>query len=159
MTRLATAVVMTGALVLSSCGPPDASERPLPRIQQAVVEVRMTEYRLDYERPVPAGRVVFRIVNAGRNAHRLALLPLPESFPPLEAQLGGPKRRPVSPFASVSDLRPGTSDSFAVDLIPGQRYALLDFSLTPEGKPNALLGMASEFRARGRPPGPTAPTR
>ncbi len=144
-------------MAVSSCGlTSGGSHGPIPRIPHAVVVVTMKEYRLDYERPVPGGRVVFRVVNAGRYVHRLSMLPLPEDFPPIDQQLRGRQRRVVAPLAGVPGLRPGSSDSFAVDLVPGQRYGVVDLSGNPNGQSNALLGMASEFRAGGGRPGPRA---
>jgi hypothetical protein len=35
-----------------------------------------------------------------------------------------------------------------VDLVPGQRYALVCFARDAEDQSHALLGMATEFRAR-----------
>ncbi len=144
------AVAVTAALAvaapgLASCG----DERPVPRIPQAVVDLTIKEYRFDYRRPVPAGRVVFRVVNAGRQVHRVSMLELPEDFPRLERQLRGKTRRSLLPFAGIGGLSPGTSNTFAVDLARGRRYAFIDVGPAPGGRSNALLGLASEFRAGG----------
>lgn len=142
---VAFATLAVAAASLSACG----SEVNLPRLPQATIDVKITEYRFDYGRPVPAGRVVFRVVNAGGEPHRLSVLPLPEDLPPLRQQLRGSKRRAIAPFADIGELLPGTSNSLAVDLVAGRRYALIDISPAPGGRSNALLGLASEFRAGG----------
>lgn len=110
--------------------------------------------RLEYDHRVPGGRVVFRIVNAGRSTHRLALFPLPDDFPPIDEQLRGAERRPITPFAGVPDHLPGESATFAVDLQPGHRYAMVDFSQDLDGVSQALKGMSSEFRTIGPNPPP-----
>jgi hypothetical protein len=116
---------------------------PSPR----VIDVTMREYRLDYGRPVPRGRVVFRGHNAGRIKHSLTLLSLPEDFPPLEDELRNKKSRPIAPVANLHPLEPGESDAFAVDLAPG-RYGLVDFQRGRDRVDNATKGANSEFRVR-----------
>lgn len=111
-----------------------------------VVDVAMDEFRFSYQGPVPAGRVVFRIRNAGSVKHRLTLLPLEEDVPPIEAQLRGAERRLVKPFAGVPVRRPGKTGTFAVDLAPGRRYAIICFLRDDDGRPHALKGMTGEFR-------------
>lgn len=84
----------------------------------------MSEYRFDHPTGIPAGRVVFAVTNGGTVAHELRLRPLPEDMPPIEEQLRGSDRRILTSFAGVPSLEPGQSASFAVDLVPGRRYAL-----------------------------------
>ena len=133
---LAAAAAVTGL----SCG---ESDRPLPPSAQTVT-VKVREGSFDYPR-IPAGRVVFRVVNTGRADHQLALVPLPESFPPIQEQLRGKRRRVVNPLASVPDLRPGARATFAADLEAG-RYAFVDFTVDRDGVSHARKGEASEFR-------------
>ncbi len=109
----------------------------------------MSEYRFEYQPAVPSGRVVFQVVNVGRVDHKLSLLPLAEDFPPIDAQLHGPERVVMSPFADVPLRPPGATGTFAVDLEPGRRYAFICFLRDPDGQPHALKGMNSEFRASG----------
>lgn len=149
MRRMALVVVASAGMV-SSCGlSADRAQTGLPRTPQSTVVLTMSEYRFDYEQPVPGGRVVFRVVNAGRSSHSLTLLPLSGDIPPIAEQLRGRTRRIITPLAGVPDLPSGSDNSFAADLVPGQRYALVDFSRSGRagGRSNALLGMSSEFRA------------
>lgn len=128
-----------------------SSPRALPAAPPTVV-VTMRDvggYRIDYNPVIPAGRVVFKVVNAGRLVHRLALLPLPEDFPPIDEQLHGSERQTLTPFAGVPDHLPGETATFAVDLAPAQRYALVCFAEDPDGGSHALMGMNSEFRTTG----------
>lgn len=147
-------VVAVVALVATACS---GSSRPAPSLpaRPHVVVLTMREYRFDYPRPVPAGRVVFQVRNAGRQVHRVALLRLPEDLPPFEAQLKGQERRVLAPFAGVPNRPPGGTGAFAVDLAPGVRYGLACFVIDKQRRSHAVLGMNSEFRA-GRPEaGPT----
>lgn len=107
----------------------------------------MTEYRFDYDSTVPAGRVIFKVRNTGRVAHSLSLLPLTDDIPPIDEQLRGSRRLGISPFAGVAARRPGASATFAVDLVPGARYAVVCFLADSDRTLHALRGMASEFRA------------
>lgn len=75
--------------------------------------------------PMPAGRVVFRMVNSGQSAHNLILIPVPEDLPPIEEQIRGSRRRLVEPYGGIYDRLPGDTGMFAVNLLPGQRYAIL----------------------------------
>lgn len=111
----------------------------------------MTEYRFDYNPVVPPGRVVFRVQNAGRVGHRLAVLPLADDLPPIDAQPRGSERQVIAPFAGVPPRRPGSTGTFAVELAPGRRYAMICSLVDPEGKSHALKGMNSEFRTAGTP--------
>lgn len=143
-----------GSVAVASCqttGKPTANKAPLPTASPVVV-VTMREYRFDYDPNIPSGRVVFRFVNKGQRTHRPSLLPLPEDVPPIDEQLRGSKRRAIRPFAGVSDQRSGAIGTFAVDLIAGQRYALICYAQDPDGTPHALKGMSSEFRPRAREP-------
>lgn len=132
--------------------------RPPPPPPAPVVVVTMREFRFDYPPKVPAGRVVFRFVNAGRLIHRPSLLPLAEDLPSLDEQLRGGQRRPVTPFAGILDRGPGQSASFAVDLAPGRRYGIICFVRDADGSSHALKGMNTEFRAGGGRPGPRPPS-
>lgn len=135
----------TLTLLAASCGGED-KEAPLPPPPR-VVEVDMREYRFDYTPRIPRGRVVFRAHNRGRRAHEIVLVPVPENFPPIDKQLHSKTRRPVGKLAHLRPLRPGESDAFAVDLVPG-RYAMVDFITARDGEINGLKGMNSEFRVR-----------
>lgn len=138
-----------GLLVVAGVWQSLAAAPPWPPVPP-VVEVVVTDERIAFDRPVPAGRVVFEVVNAGRAEHRLALLPLPEDVPPIDEQLRGQTRLAVPPYAGVPDRRPGQRGVFAADLVPGVRYALIDFSEGPGGRPHALQGLNAEFRAGER---------
>lgn len=140
------------AIVVGACQTSAEPDLPLTA-GPPMVEVAMRDYRFDYLAEIPAGRVVFRVTNAGTVAHELRLRPLPEDMPPIEEQLRGSQRRIISPFAGVPALNPGESASFAVDLVPGRRYALLCFLRDDEGIVHATKGMASEFRAADAGPG------
>jgi hypothetical protein len=109
------------------------------------VDVVMREYRFDYAKNVPPGRVVFRVRNEGTLEHSLTLIGLPEDYPPIDEQLHSETRRGAPTLALVPVRRPGTGSSFAVDLVPG-RYAFVCFVQDADGVLHALKGMNSEFR-------------
>lgn len=149
MSRGTVALWVLAGLLLTTCeGSSSHHGAPLPR-GAPEVDVVMREYSFGYKRPVPAGRVVFRIQNRGTVVHYLTLVPLPEDMPPIDVQLHGPTRRNLPEFAGIRPHSPGTSGTFAVDLVRGQRYAMLCFVATPDGENHALKGMSSEFRAGG----------
>ncbi|MGI8686640.1 MAG: hypothetical protein ACR2MO_16385 [Acidimicrobiales bacterium] len=139
--RLAAMFVGAG-LLAGACSPAPAA--PLPP-SPAVVPVTMEEYRFGHPSTTTRGRAVFRVRNAGRSPHQLALVPLPEDFPPIAEQVAGSKRRFVEALARTRKVPPGQRTSFAVDLSPG-RYALICFLADPDGVPHANKGMASELR-------------
>lgn len=122
-----------------------------------IVEIRMTDNRFQYPQPVPAGRVVFVVRNAGRVDHRLAMVPLPDDFPPIDEQVRGSVRRTMAPYAGVSTRAPGTRGTFAVDLVPGQRYAMVCFVRDEDGRTHAQKGMTAEFHPPGASPSTEAP--
>jgi hypothetical protein len=112
-------------------------------------------YRFVYQPVIPGGRVVWKVVNAGRLVHRLTLLPLSDDLPPIDEQLHGEERQALTPFAGVPDRLPGETGTFATDLLPGHRYALICFNQDPDGVSHALKGMNSEFRTTGGQPAPS----
>lgn len=147
----AAAVAVLGA----GCASRPAPLPPPPNM----VAVKMVDYRFVFDPPRAAGRAVFSLTNAGRLDHNLTFVPLTEDVPPILDQLRGSVRRPVDPEVQVPAVHPGGRTSFAVDLRPGQRYALICFLRDRDDPPNlnhALRGMAAEFRARG--PLPTTTT-
>ncbi|MEJ7763985.1 MAG: hypothetical protein WKF86_00655 [Acidimicrobiales bacterium] len=91
--------------------------------------------------------MVFRVVNRGAQEHELTMVPLPDDVPPVAEQIGSGNPRLVTPLARVPPRQPGENGSFAVDLVPGRRYALVCYVRNAEGKPHASIGMSSEFRA------------
>jgi hypothetical protein len=135
-------------LLLGSCS--SATKAPLWVAPH--VDVTMKDYSFQYNAGIPSGRVLFRVVNAGTRAHRLTLVPMTDDMPPINVQLHGAVRSTIAPFAGVRALPPQTTDSFAVDLVPGRRYAMICFLKDPGvTESHALMGMNSEFRAGPRP--------
>lgn len=152
--RLVGVVVVAATAVGCSSGSDGAALPAGP----PVVTVTMTEYDFDFSTPVPSGRVVFRFVNEGRIEHQPDLVPLPEDLPPIAEQLRGEQRAAIAPFAGIPPRQAGDVGSYAVDLVPGQRYAFICFAHDPDDdESHALKGMASEFRAGGgkKPPSST----
>lgn len=109
----------------------------------------MVEHRFEFDTPIPAGRVVFQILNAGQSVHNLVMIALPEDLPSIDEQLRGSQRRLVEPYAGIYDRPPGDTGTFAVDLVAGQRYALICTLVAQDGESHYLKGMATEFRAAG----------
>lgn len=144
------AVAAVAVMCAGACRSPAGGAGPALPSPPPVVDIAMgapQEYGFRYDRRVPGGRVLFRVANEGTVAHELVLLPLGEELPPIDAQLQGTTRAVVAPFAAVRPRRPGDYGMFAVDLVPGQRYALLCFIVDATGRSHALQGMSSEFRA------------
>ena len=107
----------------------------------------MTEYRFMFEPPTRLGRTVFSVVNAGTERHWFGMYRLPGDLPALDAQLHGEERRPLGPsMASMAVTEPGQRNLFAVELVPGVRYAFLCLLSAPDGESHALKGMNAEFR-------------
>lgn len=113
------------------------------------IDVTLRDDAIEVERPVPAGRVVFRVHNSGSERHRVTLMPLPEDLPPLAQQLAGDERVSVSPQGATNTRPPGAGTAFAVDLEPGRRYGLVCFEKTDDGTVHARTGENAEFRAGG----------
>lgn len=125
------------------------TEEALPAPPPEIV-VDMYEYRYEHQQSIPGGRVVFRFVNHGNEVHRPVLLPLSEEIPPILEQVRGDVRAAAAPFARVPARDPGETGTFAVDLVPGQRYALICFARTADEQSHAILGMASDLRAEAQ---------
>lgn len=147
----AAAAVVAAVTALGGCSSGSA-ERPVAPKPAPVVTVDMLDYRFELDRSVPAGRVVFRIRNRGEVPHHLTMLPLPQDVPPIAEQLRGTQRRVVEPYAGIYERQPGDTGTFAVDLAPGRRYALICSVPDEDGQPHWRKGMATEFRTPGTPP-------
>lgn len=137
---------LAALMLAASCASAPARSAPLPS-PPPVYRITMEDYRFAHQDELPRGRVVFRVTNAGKQVHRLALIPLPEDVPPIAEQIRGSERRSVLSLAAIANQRPGARTAFAVDLAPG-RYAFICFIVDKDGGSHARKGMASEFRAR-----------
>ena len=115
--------------------------------QPATLDVTMTDYHFTTPSTVPAGRVVFDVVNRGAHLHELVLVPLPADFPPLNQQLHSNTRRALPTVAVLPQLAPGGIGTFAVDLAGG-RYGIISFVQGSDGTVDALRGMNAEIRAQ-----------
>lgn len=135
--------LLTLVLLVAGCTRGEAGG-PLPP-PTPTVEVDIVDDDVAAEGPVPAGRVVFRIENAGEEPHQLSLLLVAEDTPPIEEQLQDPPEQSPTMLARVPLLRPGETSLFAVGLAAEQRYALVDLSQPPEGEPPAERGVVTEF--------------
>ena len=107
----------------------------------------ISDSHFTYNPVIRAGRVVFDGRNVGRVAHTMLVFPVGNDYPPVDVQLHGKVRRPVQPFGGTR-VKPGASNSFALDLVRGQRYYMVDFDLDPARVAYALKGLDSEFRAQ-----------
>jgi len=137
---------MAAAVVAGGCQASTRPSVPLPAGAPEVT-VTMSEYRFDYVPPTQAGRVVFRVVNAGREAHVLSISAVPDDLPPIDAWLRGPVGGSITRVAEIPPQDPGQRKVFAVDLKPGTRYAFLCSLRTVDRELHTLKGMSSEFRA------------
>jgi hypothetical protein len=143
--RILAMVAATVAMV--ACSPGGSPGRLPPSAPTVQVEIDDTDVR--HPKPVPAGRVVFRIRNRGQEPHQLTLLQLSEDSPPIEQRLdqeGGPAPAYV---AQVPGTAPGGTGMFAAELKEGRRYALVDLSRASDGTLRGRRGVASEFQPHG----------
>lgn len=138
--------VMAAVLAASGCSAGQVARAPLPPPPQ-IVNVTVTDHRFAYNPAIRAGRVVFSGHNLGRTDHTMRVFPMGDDWPPIDVQLHGPVRRRLVPFGGTR-IKPGKTNSFAVDLVPGQRYAMLDLDQNSAHVPYALIGLDSEFRAK-----------
>ena len=144
------AVVILFAIALLSCGGSTSKGSPLPA-SSPVVEVTAREYTLEVKGSLSAGRVVFRTLNAGAETHNPALVALDDDVPPIDSYLRQTDRRPLRAFAGTNPRGPGTSGTFAVDLVAGRRYAFVCLTRTPAGERHAEKGMTWEGHVDAAP--------
>ena len=116
--------------------------------------VSVREFSFDVSGPLAGGRVVFRIVNDGNESHAPMLVPLDEAFPPIGEALRQSNQLPFGPLGTINPRPPGKAAAFAVDLQPGQRYALVCRSRSADGVPHTEKGMMWESRAGAYPVSP-----
>jgi hypothetical protein len=149
--------VVAAGVALSACGSPPGVIAGLPPTPPTV-DIVMKEFAIQRPATIPEGRVVFRVHNAGHLQHVLQILIWPPNLPPFAEQLqGGHPAIRVNELAGTPLQMPGQTDEFAIDLPPGQ-YAMVDMLLRPDGKFDAQLGMATEFRVGGSVTGSASTT-
>lgn len=140
-----TAILVLVALAAAGCTLPWASPEHLPP-SATTVRVGLDEYEFDVPQSVPAGRVVFEVVNHGDVAHELVLVGLPEDAPPVEDLFGeDADRRRFPTRMQLRAREPGQRGVFAMDLAPG-RYGLMCFVEDEDGGQHVHKGMLAEFR-------------
>lgn len=134
------------ASLLSSCQAQADTVAPLPA-SVPVVEVEMAEYRFEHRPTAPAGRLVFRARNGGREEHELTLVRLPDDFTASidSVRSGATPPQGFAPTAILYARPPGATGTFAIDAAPG-RYALLCFVKVDEATLHYDKGMTSELR-------------
>lgn len=143
LARCLAALALIGAFGASCASGATTALPPAP----PVISVTMDEYHFNLEQEqIPPGRVMFSVTNVGDIEHRVALIPLPEDFPPIQEQVKSDEHRFVRELAAIPDTPPGDDAFFAVDLEPG-RYGLACF-VVEDGTTHAERGMVSEFRVR-----------
>lgn len=146
------ALLVGGALsvfTLPACHGSSGSTAAVPR--PAVVRVTMLDDHYEFSTPVPSGRVVFVVYNAGHTVHGLDLFPLPPGVVSIVAQLHGSTRRIIAPYADTVPLFPGQRGTFAVDLHSASTYAMVSFIRDPrDGSSQALKGLAAQFTTTAR---------
>jgi len=142
----AAAVVVAVAVAGAGCSSTQATRAPLPPPPQ-VVHVTIDDHHYAYDTTIHAGRTVFVGHNVGRATHTILLYAVGDDLPPVNVQIHGDKRHQVEGFAGTR-VKPGATNSFAVDLVPKQRYYMLDFDRDSDNKIFALDGLDSEFRTR-----------
>lgn len=154
---LVAALVLLGALTAgcsSSDRPAGAGAEGVDRYRPpkpTAVTVTMSEYRLVYSGRIPGGRATFSVSNSGRDPHRLGLYELASDAPPIAELLRQPDwQARLTPVAVMPELAAGASGTFAADLDPPARYALVSTSTGPQGRSDAILGMAGELRLTRR---------
>lgn len=146
--RARRAIAFVGVVVAAtSCAPSAGPTRPVPSLPSEV-KVTLSEYRFNV-RPsgLPPGRVIFRFANRGRESHRPVLLRLDEGFPPIQEEVRNATQRFLLPFARIDTRPPRSTGTFAVELVQGQRYALVCFVRAADGQGHAYKGMTWEARA------------
>ncbi|HVE47435.1 MAG TPA: sialidase family protein [Acidimicrobiales bacterium] len=150
--RRATAILgvvpVAAAILVTRAGSTTPGYADLP-VRPPTVVVAMREQAFSYSRPVPSGRVLFRVPNRGSLVHRLVMVPLADDLPGIGGLIGDDQITVVAPFAAVRPQAPGATGTFAVDLAPGARYAMVCLVRDRDGKTHAQKGMVSEFRAGG----------
>jgi hypothetical protein len=132
-------------LALMSCRGTTVVASPRPK-SSAVVTVTMREYSFSVSHPLPGGRVVFRVRNAGHETHSLLLVPLEDSDPAI-AEAVHRLEPPFRPLGEINPREPGSTGVFAVNLEPGRRYAMICNLDSGDGVSHAFKGMAWEGRA------------
>lgn len=135
--------VLGGGLVVALLLWGPARSRPAG---PATLTVTQREGLLELDRQeVPAGRVVVRAHNVGREPHEVVVLPLPADMEETLAEaLRSERRRAVTVLAALSPREAGGEAVFALDLPPG-RYALVCFQSGSDGQSHARAGEHAEF--------------
>lgn len=136
------------AVVLVAARTPEPEEGWLPTAPP-VVEATMQENAFGLDSSVPSGRVVFEVRNIGRLPHRLVVVPFSDDMPPIKDLIEDKQTTVIQPFAAVRAQPPGGRGTFAADLRPDTRYAMVCLVRDADNRTHADKGMFAEFRTTG----------
>ncbi|HEY7030043.1 MAG TPA: hypothetical protein VH482_01885 [Thermomicrobiales bacterium] len=125
---------------------------PEPEGDTAVVGVQLATPDNEYT-IVPAATevtqspvLIFHVTNAGKEAHEMLVLLLPEGADPMGLINGSLGFDQVQFLGGVFGLAPGDAEDLAlVNLDPGT-YTLICFFPAPDGKSHAEHGMVTQFK-------------
>ncbi len=126
----------------------DALEQinPEPEGDTAVVGINLTEYAMEpnatsvVESPV----LIFHGINAGAEAHEIAVYVLPEGTT-VEQVLADPDLQNQTEFIAQRSYEPGEQGDIALINLPPGKYTLVCLFTAPDGELHAAKGMYTEI--------------
>ncbi len=139
-------ILALSALAVTSCSA-STTRMSLPPTSP-VVTVTMHEYSFSIAGHPRPGRTVFRFVNAGRETHGPMLVEVGLGAGPVEQEVRKPSPPPFKRLGLVNGRQPGNTGTFAVQLEPNTRYALICRARAADGVPHAQKGMTWEVRTQ-----------
>jgi hypothetical protein len=136
-------------LIVAPAGGEQGTPAPGPE-PPADGEVSLFEYGFKFPETLAAGRQVWKVTNAGREAHELLLVSVPDGTTveqiaelvnsDFATPVAGLNEESVVPAGGLGWLSPGGIGWTEVDLQPGT-YAALCFAFGPDFESHAMKGM------------------
>lgn len=125
--------------------------RPRVAMPSADVTITMREYSYTLSQPLTPGHHVIAVVNAGQQTHDLMFSKLAKGKTSKDyaAWIESPHgTSPVTPMGGTTDVGPGGTALFQVDVEPGSYSLLCHVRDTKDGKPHDAHGMVLDVAVK-----------
>jgi hypothetical protein len=140
--------VMNGMITGLTVTPSSAPSIEIP----ADVNVRLSDYKFAFSKPLSAGRHVIRVTNDAAQPHEIVFIKLAPGKTAagtaawVESGMQGPP--PGMPLGGISPIAKGRSNTFTLDLTPGTYGMICLLPDAKDGKPHSAHGMTTQFEVK-----------
>jgi uncharacterized cupredoxin-like copper-binding protein len=117
-------------------------------VPTADIGLVLSDYVFNFDKPLSAGRHTIKVTNSAAQDHEIELIHLAPGKTAADMQqwitkMDGPP--PGKAVGGIAAMKPGTTNYFDVDLLPGEYLAICFVPDKGDGKPHHQHGMVRSF--------------